>query len=178
MPSLIETLVRDDVLLCPSCGTGQLKGLESTFACEACAAVWPVRNNVPDFFNKYLNKAAAPKGLVGVGSAAVSRDVVARIVSILDLPGGAAVTTAVAEIVARSASLSCDDAAVSAEINDLIDRFAGSDPSITSRRRSGRNPRRAVARTTLFCIDRAGRLTPSGQRLRNSGRHPIRRGSG
>ena len=175
MPSLIETLVRDDVLLCPSCGTGKLKGLESTFVCEACAAVWPVRNNVPDFFNQYLNKAAAPEGLVGAGSAAVSRDVVARIVSTLDLPGGAAVTTAVAEIVARSASLSCDDAALSAEINDLIDRFAGSDQSIDQPppvQDANLAPEVTFERHYFASTVPAGSRYSANVRLRNSGRHP------
>lgn len=175
MPSLIETLAWERALLCPACGSADLGSTASGFECAGCAAVWPVRNAVPDFFNRYLDHAGTNAGAAGSATTAARADVVDQIVHTLDLPEGPATTAKVAEILVRSAALGCDDAALTAEITDVIDRFAGSAAAIEQPAPADDTnlaPEVAFERHYFPSSMEAGTCGSANVRMRNVGRHP------
>lgn len=122
MLTFIETLARDGILLCPSCRQHSWRIAPEVLSCQGCGADWPIRNRVPDLFNRYQPSPA----VTGAEPPAQQQELVAAIVKALELDPEGEMPARVAEIVARASSWACDDNAYTAEINDLLDRFAPS----------------------------------------------------
>lgn len=121
-PSLLVKWMQDGVFKCLYCGSARLDLSADEVSCGACDATWPVRNQVPDFFNRYT--ATGGDGSEVPPGSEIEEDLVGTLVRSLDLGEGAAVRSRVREIIQRSQVLSCENQALSAEIRDLIDRFA------------------------------------------------------
>ncbi len=130
MSSLIDRLIAEAVLRCPACGEADLRTATGELTCGTCGARWPVRNDVPDLFNRYRSDDAALQPRSSEAEAEAAR-LVATIVSALDLTPDADTTTRVAEIVRRASSWTTESDAITAEINDLLDRFAAERGEIT-----------------------------------------------
>ncbi|NEX17214.1 MAG: hypothetical protein C1943_11415 [Halochromatium sp.] len=122
MSTLIETLVQDGILLCPNCRQAQWRVATESLHCEACDTHWPIRNRVPDLFNQYQLQTSADPGL----PAAEQQALVEAILRALELETAGTMSARVAEIVERASAWACSDEAYTAEINDLLDRFAPS----------------------------------------------------
>lgn len=112
MTSLIEHLAQDGTLVCPSCRQADWRLEAQAFHCGHCGAQWPVRHQVPDFFNRYQSAAAA----VPAAPSAPQAELAAAIVRALDLNSEGEPPAQVAEIVARASSWACEDSAYTAEI--------------------------------------------------------------
>ncbi len=120
--SLLARWMHEGVFKCLHCGSARLDLLPEGVACGACDATWPVRNQVPDFFNQYT--AGRGPGGETPWDAESDDELVATLVRSLDLGEGDDVRDRVRDIVQRSQVLACDNLALSAEIRDLIDRFS------------------------------------------------------
>lgn len=115
--SLLAKWMDEGGFRCGQCGDARLVLTAEAVVCRGCTAHWPVRNDVPDFFNRY--------DLVGGDKAAVDMEgaAVETLMRTLDLDDDERTRLAVADIVRRSQAWSCEDPALSAEINELIERF-------------------------------------------------------
>lgn len=122
MSALIQRLAHEGSLLCPSCRQAQWKPEPDALHCEQCNTDWPVRNGVPDLFNRYRAQTAEPSGQQKGRHA----EWTAAIVQALELDTNGDLPERVAEIVSRASNWACSDSAYTAEINDLLDRFAPS----------------------------------------------------
>lgn len=169
MSSLIDRLIAEAVLRCPACGEAALGAVESELACGACGGRWPVRNDVPDLFNRYRSDAAAPAPL-----SADAERLVATIVSVLDLTADAETTARVGEIVRRASTWTTDSDAITAEINDLLDRFAPERAEIAMApptAEANRDPRIRFDRHYLPSTLALGARSSGNVRVTNVGEH-------
>jgi SAM-dependent methyltransferase len=103
---------------CGQCGDTRLVLSADAVVCRGCAAHWPVRNDVPDFFNQYA-LAGGDGDAIEAEEAAVE-----TLMRVLDLDDDGRTRSAVRDIVQRSHAWSCENRALSAEINELMERFA------------------------------------------------------
>lgn len=119
---LLKKIISDRALLCACCKSSRLRIYESYIKCCQCSAEFPVRNNVIDMFNKYNivdDKYIANKASL------VDVDVLENIiVNKLGLARNSDILNKVSDIIRRALSWQCDESILSAEINDLLDRFA------------------------------------------------------
>lgn len=118
---LIESLAAEGALVCPVC-TGRTWHLTpSTIRCNHCASTWPVRNQVPDFFNAYH---ALSDGVEPTTQPSSDTTLVDTLIEALHLPSDSATRKQVTAIARRAAVWTCASEAFTAEIQDLRDRFA------------------------------------------------------
>lgn len=121
-PSLLVKWMQEGVFKCLHCGSARLDLSTQAVACSACGGTWPVRNQVPDFFNQYTHMGDL--GDAEPGAQDGDKEMIDTLMRVLDLGDGEDVRARVGEIVHRSQVLSCDNLALDAEIRDLMDRFA------------------------------------------------------
>lgn len=128
MPTLIDALIEQGVLVCPTCRAIAWHNAHTVLHCQECGSDWPSRNQVLDLFNRYqgsgASATAAPSEVGGVGAGIEQADLAETIIETLDLSQHTQTKDKVAEIVRRASNWRCENAALTAEINDLLDRFA------------------------------------------------------
>ncbi len=122
MSSLIEKLALEGTLLCPGCRKSAWELTNDWWHCANCNTSWPVRNQVPDLFNRYRAASAQPVGALKDADHALV-DAIMRALE-LEHEDEDDMSRRIAEIVSRASALACEDDAYTAEINDLRDRFA------------------------------------------------------
>lgn len=171
--SLLAKWMHEGVFKCLRCGSARLGLSTDGVSCGACGATWPVRNQVPDFFNQYT---AAPDRGGEAPQAAESDDAfVAMLVRSLDLGEDDEVRVRVRDIVQRSQVLACDNQALSAEIRDLVDRFSPAEvaaPLPPPVPQSNRDARIGYVRHYFGDHYPAGRSFCANVRVQNLGQHP------
>jgi len=126
MTSFIDQLATQGILRCPKCYAGDWRTFANELECLNCGAVWPVRNRVPDLFNRYHNSVAA----FSSGPFSEHEALVSLIARALELSDDLPTRARIGEIVHRAATWSCDTPELTAEISDLRDRFAA-EPAVT-----------------------------------------------
>jgi SAM-dependent methyltransferase len=119
--SLLARWMSEGVFKCPICQSVQLEFSTNAVRCRECAVTWPVRNQVPDFFNQYTPGSGKNSDVSRMDGQ--QAETIETLIHLLDLPDSDGVRASVADIVQRSSSLTCDNIALNAEINDLIERF-------------------------------------------------------
>ena len=129
MKPVLARLLQEGKLQCPGCLSRNLVGGAGGFACSNCDRLWPIRNGAADFVAQYQATGRAPSGRTEN-----SEDFCKHLLKRLTLPDECA--SAVADILGRAAELACADPSLTAEIQDLMDRFgfvpaaaAGNSPS-------------------------------------------------
>lgn len=120
MNTLTTNLIEDGVLRCAICKQSLRQQSDTVVCCSHCGIQWPIRNSVIDLFNRYHGDA--PSG--GPGLTPELTHLGEMIIDALELRQDRAIAERVHEIVRRAGAWRCDDGALTAEINDLADRFA------------------------------------------------------
>ena len=172
MPSpLLDELARQQVLICPACRASKWRIHPTNLECRRCRAAWPIRNGVPDFFNRYQGTVpAADDAMLGEYQALVT-----TIAKALELPGDEATFRRVSEIVHRASTWTCDSDCLTAEINDLLDRFAPEARSISPpppASDANRDPHIAFERHYVPRTLPPGARLSANVRVANTGEHP------
>ncbi len=172
MAYLIDNLRNSGVLICPACGTGPLDAAETGIRCPHCGVLWPARNGVVDFYNRYLECGDGDQGEADARYHAFA----AKLIRVLDLPDTPAMADRVGEIISRSLSLKSDNISVSAEINDLEDRFFGNDAAIIQPEpdaAANTSPQIVFERHYFPANAQPGTQLSANIRLRNAGAFPL-----
>lgn len=175
MQSFVQRLVQEGSLACPTCRNDKLRLNDQSIECGRCHARWPIRNRVPDFFNNYREASGKPGQIAGIEDGRdVIEEIVDRMIALLNLSGDATMRSRVAAILKHAATVSCDDQAIGAEINDVLDRFFGS--SVTNKQLPAVNdanqaPQVRFERHYLPTSIPTGRQFSANIRLRNIGSH-------
>jgi hypothetical protein len=118
--SLTQKLIEEHVLVCPKCKTPKLVVKAEGYHCGSCMISWPAHCNVPDFFNKYVE---SERGV----ELAVAQEFVDRICDVLALGKDPATVEAVSSVLSRASKLKTEVDSLTAEIEDVYDRFFGKD---------------------------------------------------
>ena len=116
MKPVLARLLREGKLQCPGCLSRSLADRASGIACSSCDRLWPVRHGAADFVAQY-EAADRPLGIPTENS----KDFCKHLLKRLSLPDECG--PAVADVLARAAELACTDPSLTAEIQDLMDRF-------------------------------------------------------
>jgi len=125
MNSFLSELLENNIIICPDCRSDRMRLADTQISCRECGHQWPVRNDVPDFFNQYhdttgIHRVDPTHPDHGSEEDRELIDIIMRALA-LDHTDH---YEAVKDIVSRARTWSCHDQALSAEINHLKDRFA------------------------------------------------------
>ena len=178
MQSFVQRLVQEGSLICPTCRNDKLRLNDESIECGRCHVRWPIRNRVPDFFNNYREASGKSGQLAGIEDGRdIIEELVDRMIALLNLPGDATMRSRVAAILQHAATVSCDDQAIGAEINDVLDRFFGSSATnVTNKQLPAVNDANQAQvrfeRHYLPASILAGSQFSANIRLRNIGGHP------
>jgi SAM-dependent methyltransferase/uncharacterized protein YbaR (Trm112 family) len=116
----LSELIQEKMVVCPVCHHDKLALGSDQLLCRNCQTIWPVRNDVPDLYNRYKtsnNRKSACENIRKIDAAAVD-----LLINALDLHQDK-YREAVRQIVHRTRALSSFDDAITAEIQDVTGRF-------------------------------------------------------
>lgn len=127
MNQLLPALFEFGVFQCPHCRYVHFFLEPHRIVCQGCGQVWPVRHSVPDFFNDYQNIKTS-----GFPSALFEQEFCEYLLRHLNLPKNR-YAPIITEIVRRASTLACMNESLTAEIQDLMDRFGFKPRSASAR---------------------------------------------
>lgn len=131
---VLDSLLSDGALVCPRCRVGLAYG-PSQLACENCGSSYAVRHGVADFLEYRRARRLTRKPRVDPAA-------IDGIVGVLQLPATSE-TRATVEQICRGSARTLSERALTAEVNDLLDRFGlGGEvahPSLTRRQAASVN---------------------------------------
>ncbi len=118
--SFLLELIHDKIFICPVCQHDQWELRSEQLLCLSCKKIWPVRHGVPDLYNRY--KAVHDQAFSCEDLEKTNAQIVDHLISVLDLDQETC-REAVLSILNRTNGLSAMDDALTAEIQDVMDRF-------------------------------------------------------
>ncbi|MEE4362767.1 MAG: class I SAM-dependent methyltransferase [Desulfotignum sp.] len=137
----LSELIQEKIVICPACHHDHLVLSNDQLLCLGCQKPWPVRNAVPDLYSRYKlahDQACSHENFQKTENNQKNHDELSQktndeltdlLINALELQGEKS-REAVQSIVTRTSVLSSMDDALTAEIQDVKDRFLPSDTSI------------------------------------------------
>ena len=182
--SFLSELIQEKIIICPACHHDHLILSNDQLLCLGCQKPWPVRNGVPDLYSRYRSAheqtgshehSQTTQNSQKTENFPKTNDALTDLlINALELQGEKS-REAVQSIVNRTSLLSSMDDALTAEIQDVKDRFLPSDtgagiPDIPAD--ANKAPGIFLERHYFPARITAGTRLTANIRVKNIGHHP------